>query len=210
MKFDKLIPHLISAFEQPLPGPTAQMTMAPVPVDSDRFQLLERPNARKGGVLILFYPNDHNTLMPLILRPEYDGTHGGQVSFPGGKCEEIDDTVIDTALRESEEEIGIDRRDVTLIGKLSKLYIPPSNFSVEPIVAYTTKRPDFILDPFEVERLLELPVSKFIDPSYIKRKQLKPRNGVILDTPYFHIDEYVIWGATAMMLGELIEMIKRG
>lgn len=210
MNFDQLIQQLSSAFEQPLPGPSAQMTMAPIPVDADRFQVKERPNARKGGVLILFYPDLQNTMMPLILRPEYDGTHGGQVSFPGGKCEEIDNSVIDTALRESEEEIGIDRKDVTLLGRLSKLYIPPSNFSVEPIVAYTTKRPNFTLDPREVERLIEIPVSKFIDPAYLKRKQLRPRNGAILDTPYFHIDEYVIWGATAMMLGELIEIIKRG
>jgi 8-oxo-dGTP pyrophosphatase MutT (NUDIX family) len=210
MNFDKLIQHLISAFDEPLPGAAAQMTMAPIPVDADRFQVLERPNARKGGVLILFYPNEQNTMMPLILRPQYDGTHGGQVSFPGGKCEENDNTVIDTALRESEEEIGIDRKDVTLLGKLSKLYIPPSNFSVEPIVGYTTKRPNFNIDPYEVERLLELPISKFIDPTYVKRKNLTPRNGVILDTPYFDIDNYVIWGATAMMLGELIEIIKRG
>lgn len=97
-----------------------------------------------------------------------------------------------------------------MLGKLSKLYIPPSNFSVEPIVGYTTKRPNFNIDPYEVERLLELPISKFIDPTYIKRKNLTPRNGVTLDTPYFHIDEYVIWGATAKMLGELIEIIKRG
>ncbi|MFC2186233.1 NUDIX hydrolase [Peijinzhouia sedimentorum] len=210
MNFDQLIQQLSSAFEHPLPGPSAQMTMAPIPVDSDRFQVKERPNARKGGVLILFYPDEKKTMMPLILRPEYDGTHGGQVSFPGGKCEEIDNSVIDTALRESEEEIGIDRKDVTLLGKLSKLYIPPSNFSVEPIVGFTTKRPNFNIDPYEVERLLELPISKFIDPTYIKRKNLTPRNGVILDTPYFHINDYVIWGATAMMLGELIEIIKRG
>ncbi len=210
MNFDKLIQHLSTAFEQPLPGPNAQMTMAPLPVNADRFQIKERPNARKGGVLILFYPEAQNTMMPLILRPKYDGTHGGQVSFPGGKCEEIDISAIDTALRESEEEIGIDRREVTLLGKLSKLYIPPSNFSVEPIVGYTTKRPNFIIDPYEVDQLLEFPVAKFIDPGYIKRKNITPKTGVTLNTPYFHIDNHVIWGATAMMIGELVEIIKRG
>jgi 8-oxo-dGTP pyrophosphatase MutT (NUDIX family) len=208
MRLKELIHQLEKRMKEPLPGPAAQMLMAPQPLQSDRFQIIARPNARIGSVLVLFYPDNQRALIPLILRPKYDGAHGGQVSFPGGKFEEGDTSIIQTALREASEEVGILPEHVNVIGTLSKLYIPPSNFSVTPVVAFTERQPQFKINYREVAKLLNIPFSVFLDESLRKEKQISSK-GLSMRTPYFHIEDYVIWGATAMMISELIELVKR-
>lgn len=189
-----------------LPGEPAQRLMMPKEGNVQRFDL-NRKNARRGGVLILFYAKDNEVHIPLMERQDYDGTHSGQISLPGGKIEKQDRSIVQTALRETEEEIGVERQKVEVLGTLSDLYIPPSNFRVTPVVGFIEEMPSFVLDSREVKSLIETPLSRIVHPEYRKWTQLNVRN-YRLHTPYFDIEDRVVWGATAMILSELAEIIK--
>ena len=207
MQWDTLIERLGQRLKGPLPGPQAQMRMSPRPVNVDRFQIKPRPDARKGGVLVLFYPNEKQAFLPLIVRQEYDGVHSGQVGFPGGKHEEGDADLVHTAVREAEEEIGVDSREIQVLGQLSRLYIPPSNFSVQPVVAISHSTPRFLADSREVAKVLTIPFAEFLDEKK-QKEEFWERKGLSMITPFFHIQDHVIWGATAMMMSELIHLVK--
>jgi 8-oxo-dGTP pyrophosphatase MutT (NUDIX family) len=112
-----------------------------------------------------------------------------------------------TALREAEEEIGIDARDIEVVGQLSRLYIPPSNFSVQPVVAVSHSTPRFLADSREVARILTLPFADFLDEKK-RKEEFWEQKGMSMITPFFHIQDHVIWGATAMMMSELIYLVK--
>ncbi len=143
----------------------------------------------------------------LILRQTYDGVHSGQVSFPGGRREENDNTIVETAIRESEEEVNIDPDKVNVIGALSDMYIPPSNFMVTPVVGYTTSKPDFKPEESEVERIIETNLDFLFDKTLQKETLLNIR-GYQINAPYFDIQGHIVWGATAMILSELKELIE--
>ena len=205
--FDKLIAGLKSELHKPLPGEEAQFLMAPLQRKKTAFSDIE--NAKVASVLILLYPHLDSAYVPFILRTSYEGTHGGQVSFPGGKSDTDDLTLENTALRESKEEIGIIAENTVIIAKLTSLYIPPSNFLVHPFLAYSEKRPDFKIDKSEVEKLLEVDISELLDESNKKMKQITHRaTGTLMDTPYLDIQNETIWGATAMMISELNAIIR--
>ncbi|WP_232825723.1 NUDIX hydrolase [Algoriphagus litoralis] len=192
----------------PLPGKKAHLQMSPMPVDMRRFDSVLPENHRKSGVLILFYPIGKDTYFPLIKRPEYQGFHSGQVAFPGGKMEQGDENIIQTALREAEEEVGVDRRDVQVLGSLTELFIPTSKFLVSPILGFVEKQPDFIPEAKEVSRIIQTELPLLFGAEVKKRKTLTVSQNVNLDTPYFEIDGEVVWGATAMILSELIQVLK--
>ena len=208
MEFDRLIQLLERVLQSPLPGKTAQMNMSPVPIDMRRFNIELPVNYRKSGVLILFYPDKNASYFPLIKRPEYVGFHSGQVAFPGGKMEINDENIVQTALREAEEEVGVDRRLVQVLGKLSDLYIPTSNFLVSPIIGFLDSKPDFIPEAKEVSRVIRTELPLLLNPAIKKRKVLALGPNLNLDTPYFDIDGEVVWGATAMILSELIQVLQ--
>lgn len=208
MDFDLLIPRLEQALKSPLPGKEAHFQMSPVPVDIRRFESVLPENHRKSGVLILFYPIGQDTYFPLIKRPEYQGVHSGQVAFPGGKMELGDENIIQTALREAEEEVGVDRRDVHILGGLTELYIPTSRFLVSPVLGFVEKQPDFIPEAKEVSRIIQTELPLLFNGRVKKRKTLTLSQNISLDTPYFEIDGEVVWGATAMILSELIQVLK--
>jgi 8-oxo-dGTP pyrophosphatase MutT (NUDIX family) len=208
MDFSSLIRLLQERLLVPLPGKDAHLKMSPQPVDLRRFESPLRDDIRKSGVLLLFYPNHQSICFPLIKRPEYPGFHSGQIAFPGGKMEIGDQNIIQTALREAEEEIGIDRSQVKVLGQLSDLYIPTSNFLVSPIVGFVESRPELIGDPHEVARILITDLSYILGPEIRKEKILDLEQGVQLNAPYFEIDGEVVWGATAMILSELIHVIQ--
>jgi 8-oxo-dGTP pyrophosphatase MutT (NUDIX family) len=198
---------LIQYFKKPLPGIEVQRRMAP----SVRFTgkvVHDEDHARKSSVLILLYQKRGQWYIPLIQRPTYDGAHSGQVSLPGGKTEEWDRSYLDTALRESQEEIGIEPKNIQYIGALSSLYIPNSNFIVYPQVCMTSENVQFTRDTREVESIIEVPLSKLIQPETIQRFQ-RTINGIGVDAPYYKIDEYIVWGATAMMLSEFLYIIEK-
>jgi len=203
------ITTLQSRLQKPLPGKEAQIRMSAFPKDLERFVVKERPDAKLGAVLILLYLHEGEWFIPLMKRPDYEGVHGGQISFPGGKKEELDSDLFATALREAEEEVGVKPETVNVIGSLSELYIPPSNFKVFPVIAYSNQRPEFYKNQYEVEKILEMPIRQLMEPSTVKQTTIKVMGGLSLPTPYFDVDGEIVWGATAMILSELKEIINQ-
>jgi 8-oxo-dGTP pyrophosphatase MutT (NUDIX family) len=203
MEFERLIAHLESRLNQGLPGKEAHLDMAPQPIDLRRFDPKLPENHRKSGVLLLFYPESRQSFFPLIKRPDYPGVHGGQIALPGGKMEQDDPDVIFTALREAEEEIGVDSGKIEILGRLSDLYIPTSNFLVSPVIGFLEEKPKMIPEEKEVQRIITTDLQHVLNLDLRKRKILELSSGFKLDTPYFEIDGEVVWGATAMILSEL-------
>lgn len=204
--FNSFIEKLAARLQEPLPGRVAHEKMA----SESRLKFkMPSPNerTRESAVLILFYPSDNQIFLPLILRPEYDGVHGGQMAFPGGRAEKEDENLIRTAMREAQEEIGVRLTDVKVLGQLTKLFIPPSNFYVQPVIGYINHKPEFYPDPREVDKVIEIPLSEITNPEIISRKILNVR-GVEVDAPFYNIQEHTVWGATAMMISELLTIIE--
>jgi 8-oxo-dGTP pyrophosphatase MutT (NUDIX family) len=189
-------------------GRSAQSRMMPIarPVGRDA----ERPDRpRLGGVLMLLYCASDELHLVLTQRPDYDGVHSGQVSCPGGR-HEPPESLSETALRETYEEIGIPPTDVELIGQLTPLYIMPSDFEVHPFVGRYTPvgRPRFVPDTREVAAILEVPLRLLLDPATRVEEEMELRGGLRLAVPFFRIGEYKVWGATAMMLSEFVERLR--
>jgi 8-oxo-dGTP pyrophosphatase MutT (NUDIX family) len=182
--------------------------MAPI----TRLQELKRQaikaDTRKSAVLILFYPSGGKIMCALMKRPTDNSVHSGQVSFPGGKFEQADIDLQTTALREAREEMGIISDDVEILGKLSPLFIPPSNFDVHPFVGFTKQRPKFILSKDEVEQLIEVEFELLLKPETLTHKNIVHRTGKLVNVPCFYFDNHIIWGATAMIISELIWVIR--
>lgn len=187
-----------------LPGRNGHLLMAPTPVDEARFPDTDPPHARRGAVLVLLYPGMKGCAIPFIKRSTYKGIHSAQVSFPGGKWEDSDRDLEVTALRETQEEIGVEGKKIELIGHLSKLYIPPSNFLVTPYIGFVRHRPEFHPHPREVERIIHCDFSTLLDNKIRKKKSMKLQKDITVIAPYFDIDQEVVWGATAMILSELV------
>lgn len=203
--FTTFIEKLTLRLQEPLPGKQAHDKMA-----SDSRLKLKFPSpgerTRESAVLILFYPSQNKIFLPLILRPQYDGVHGGQMAFAGGRAEKEDESLVRTALREAQEEIGVRLTDIKVIGQLTKLFIPPSNFFVQPVVGYMTHKPDFYPDAREVDKVIEITLEDMTNPAIKGRKILNVR-GVEIDAPFYEIHGNTVWGATAMMISELLMVI---
>jgi 8-oxo-dGTP pyrophosphatase MutT (NUDIX family) len=192
-----------------LPGTDIQWQMA----SSDRFvknfPRIPGKDARIAAVLILLYPDSGSVHTVLMQRPDYNGVHGGQISFPGGKEEPGDENVIQTALREAYEETGLDPAKVNVIGTLTPLFIPVSNMIVTPVIGWVNEKPSFNYKPDEVLFLIDADLKRLLDPSIVKIKPFEIR-GEMLEIKYFDYDTNTIWGATAMILNELLIIITRG
>ena len=193
---------------EPLPGMEAQLKMSARPNDSRvRFQPGSKENARHSGVLVAFYEEEGQIKLPLILRHDYGGVHSNQVSFPGGRQEPEDRDIIDTALREAEEEVGINRAEVEVLGQLSELFVPVSNHLVFPVVGVIHSIPKFVREEREVSRIVIGHLEDLLHPEKQKEKDIQVRDFSIR-APYFELDGEVVWGATAMMLSELKEVLQ--
>jgi 8-oxo-dGTP pyrophosphatase MutT (NUDIX family) len=188
---------------EPLPGEAAHATMA------TKLRLSIQPNdkTRYSAVLILFYQYKDEIYIPLILRPEYDGVHAGQMAFPGGRRERKDKDLIETALREAQEEIGIKASDVHILGTLTQMFIPPSNFFALPVIGYLDYKPDFYPDPHEVDTVFEVSLSEISNEDIKSTTEISTR-GFVFDAPCYTIQNRKIWGATSMMIAELLEVLK--
>lgn len=206
--FDNLIKNLEPAFQQGLPGKAVQYQMAHQ-VRKLKISMIQPPaDAREAGVLALLYPKKEEVFITLIRRANR-GTHSGQVAFPGGGVEEQDKSMVDTALREAEEEVGIDPTKVDVLGELTDLYIPVSNRLVNAFVGYTTEVPNYVIQESEVQYVIEGPLSHLLDDQRVKYTDLNIQPGLTLkDVPYFDIDGHMVWGATAMMLNEFKHLVK--
>ncbi|MFZ2487489.1 MAG: CoA pyrophosphatase [Anaerolineae bacterium] len=196
------VEQMEAALHRPLPGIEAMRRMAPLtralypPEDGLR--------PRAGAVLVLLYPGDPTGELYLVLTRRTDtlGTHRGQISFPGGSVDPDDLSTAHTAVREACEEIGVCEAGLHLLGDLTPLYIPPSNFCVSPHVAYVSQRPAFRPQPDEVAELIEVPLRHFLDPSIVGYEQRTVLDKTI-NVPYFRVGTHQVWGATAMILSEL-------
>jgi 8-oxo-dGTP pyrophosphatase MutT (NUDIX family) len=187
-----------------LPGKDFQLRMAP----EIRIQRKTKASAKKAAVLILLYPDEQLFFTVFIKRTKYLGIHSGQISLPGGKMEKNDTDISATALREAEEEIGIKRNDVEILGYLSQLLIPVSNMLVFPVIGFIPYRPNFIKQPGEVDELIETSIDMFLHPEVIQKKNEKIlfRKAVV---PFYNINGNHIWGATAMIISEFGELLQR-
>ncbi|RLT44916.1 MAG: CoA pyrophosphatase [Chloroflexi bacterium] len=206
MVYRDFIAGLRQRLADPLPGLNAHRRMSPVPRAGTEPGYVPPIPPRRGGVLLLFYPHNNVLHLPLILRPTYDGVHSGQVSFPGGGQEAMDASLTATALREAYEEVGIPPDAVEIVGHLSKLYIEPSNFEVYPTVGWMAQRPAFRIDPNEVARLLEVPFADFQKPAN-RYEEMWNLRGRQVRVPFFQIEGQTVWGATAMIVSELMAVI---
>lgn len=202
---DYVIEELKKRLLNPLPGWEAHSLMATQVHKNART--VPRVDARTAGVLMLLFPLHQHLHLPLILRPNYEGVHSGQMALPGGKVEPQDQDIIHTALRETEEEIGVKVKRQQVLGQLTDLYIPPSNISVTPIVAYCEKEPAYILDPNEVADIINVSLRELRDPQNQMIAQVKVVGGGIMEAPAFRIQGRIVWGATAMMLSELLDVL---
>ena len=223
LKNDKKTPHYlyfctmhkwISQLEillaKELPGTSAHVKMTPNGrIDTESYLLSTSTDVRTSAVMIVLFPEEEVLKMVLIKRPSYDGVHSGQISFPGGKSEETDSDYVYTALRETEEEVGIRADKIQLLGSLSRIYIPPSNFLVYPYVGYCAHPPSFRLDQKEVEKIILPPVDILLNDEIIKQGSFKAGgpNGWQINAPYFEVENERIWGATAAILSELKELL---
>jgi len=195
-------------FDGPLPGFPAHMKMSSLARIHQLMNRFQSYNIIQSSVLLLLYPFRAEVGLVLTLRNEYKGIHSGQISLPGGKFEEDDESLIFTALREAKEEIGINPKQVQILGQLTPLYIPPSKFLVTPVVGFISFRPEFIAEPYEVAKIIEIRVSDLLNDEVIQQKKINLKVGLSLKVPCFSIDGNLIWGATAMILNEFKEMIK--
>lgn len=203
--FSKIVTQIQHALTQPLPGELAQIKMA----TSSRSELLSfvRPNEmpRQSAVLIAVYPNNNQAETILIKRPVYNGAHSGQVAFPGGKVEPFDKDLVDTALREAEEEVGINPDLVSVLGQLTPLFIPVSNIWVQPVIGLLNQKPNLSLNLQEVEYTIS---AKLCDLKQTENRSVKTIaiNSIPISAPYYKVETEHIWGATAMIISELLEL----
>lgn len=201
--------RLHTALTKELPGWKSHIKLAPIErLQSIKNQIKNADSKQSAVLLILFKENDTLKIL-VILRSEYDGVHSGQVSFPGGQKEKYDNDLKETALRETFEEIGIKINPDAILGNLSDLYIPNSNFMVTPYVAYVdSPLGHFIPDPKEVQQIHKIALNELLEEKSIQISEVLASNNYTLKAPCFCIDNLKIWGATAMILNELLDIIK--
>jgi 8-oxo-dGTP pyrophosphatase MutT (NUDIX family) len=178
---------------------SAHLKMAPMPRPARRPKNLSG-DPRLSAVLLLLYPQLESLYFVMIERPEYPGVHSGQIGLPGGQQED-EESFLQTALREANEEVGVDISRIEIIGKLTPIYIPPSDFEVHPFVGYVDERPMWQPDPTEVAGIIEMPVRALLDKSIKVREEWTIRD-FTLDVPFYAFQGHKIWGATAIMLSE--------
>jgi 8-oxo-dGTP pyrophosphatase MutT (NUDIX family) len=204
----RFIEQLKERLLQPLPGDEKQFLMAPVTRKRIKDLSPDQFNPRRSAVLILLFPINNVLKTVLIQRTEYKGVHSGQVAFPGGKFEETDKELVNTAIRETYEEIGIEPNDLTVLGKLSDLYITPSNFLVSPYVAYMNKIPVFHPNELEVQKVIVIDLEYLSDISIKGIKVIEQSSGLKIETPYYEVEGLTVWGATAMIISELNAVVE--
>jgi len=202
-----LLEHLRNQLQKPLPGENAHATMAPYR-KAGSVEAAKDKKPIPSAVMVLLFPENGRIKIALIKRNEYNGTHSAQISFPGGKKDQQDRSLLETAIRETKEEIGVEINENDILGELTPLYIPPSNFMVTPFIAVKKTKPDFIPDIKEVSYIVIFPIELLKENSIVKETMVTVGSGMLLNVPYYDIEGEIVWGATAAILSELKEMLR--
>ena len=208
MNFKEIIHELYEAFNRPLPGFEAHLELAPY---RKKVELnIKKNNPKIASTLLLLYPNNNDIYFCLTERQTYKGTHSNQISFPGGK-NEIGETIKETALRECNEEIGVQIDEINIIGELTQVYVPPSNFLIHPFVGYCDFKPNFKPNTREVKSIIEIRVNDLYKNELIKNTKMifGPKDQRFqVDIPYMDLNNKIVWGATSVILNEFRKMLK--
>jgi len=208
MNFTNFISNIQKIQTVTLGGSTSQFRLAPKVRLQYSEEKIKAANPKNAAVLALFYPDeDQNTKFMLTLRASYNGLHSAQISFPGGKSEQSDLNFEHTAKRETFEEVGIKIDDITIIKQMTEAYIPPSNFLVTPFIGYLNFIPNFIPNN-EVDTIIEVKLSDLLDDENITIQNLTTSYMQNIEVPCFKLNNYIVWGATAMILSEIKDLIK--
>ena len=208
MKFNQFKNKIEILKAQKLGGLNAQFKLAPELRLKYNTDKIKANLPKKAAVLALFYPNEKKeTTFILTERASYKGTHSAQISFPGGKLDKLDTNLQQTALRETFEESGVHSNSIEIIRELTDVYIPPSNFLATPFVGFLDKRPAFVTN-YEVENIIEVLVEDLLSESSLTTVNLTTSYMQNTDVPCFKLNDYIVWGATAMMLSEIKELLK--
>jgi len=207
-KLGMTIDDVRRAFQRPLPGLAAQLRMSPPYRERMIVELIAHaPVCKQAGVLILLYPSNGQLCFPLTRRQESVEHHKGQISLPGGS-REGDESLRQAALRETQEEIGVDAAAIEVLGNLTPLFVPPSNFYVQPFVGYVPCQPEFHIETDEVAQILKVPLAALLDPTTERAEDWEIR-GEIHRIPFYQFGPHKVWGATAMILAEFVAMLGR-
>ncbi len=204
LSFDRVRERLLRGLREPLPGPAAQRAMAPRPRPGWRPGRTP-PGSRPAAALLLLYAREGRAWLPLTLRPPHLARHAGQVSLPGGAVEDGED-IATAALREAGEEIGLAEPAVEILGRLSPLYVPASGFELHPVVAALPGPPLLRPDPKEVTRILQVALDRLAHPR-ARAHEWRSWGGLRLRVPFFLVEGERVWGATAMILAELLAVL---
>ena len=208
MTFDEFLQLTPKIAKVSLPATESHLKMSPV---ERRVQLLNHDYnlevARDAAVMMLIYPEQNSAKIALIVRNSYKGVHSSQVAFPGGKVEK-NETILEAALRETHEEIGVDPNEINIVRAFSNVFIPPSNFNVYPFLGFCNSQPNFIPDPREVSAMALFSLSDILDDSSMTMQKVIASYSTDIVVPAFKVDDTIIWGATAMMLQELKDVLK--
>lgn len=203
--FTNIKTRLEEALKSKLPGERAHRLM--LPQGRELFPSADNLSILQSSVLMLLFPNNGKLNTCLIRRPSTMRNHGGQIAFPGGKYEIKDENLIQTALRESFEEIGTDSNQVEIIGTLTPLFVQVSNFAINPFIGWSETLPQFKIDNQEVDEVFIIPVEEFLHHTSIQLKEVTTLHGTF-EAPGFYVDELFVWGATAMIISEFAEIYK--
>ena len=193
-----------------LPGPMVHKAMAPAHRDELIMLNADRGKARLSSVMIILYPDAAGKINTIFTkRATYKGVHSAQIAFPGGKTEPLDPSLLHTALRETQEEIGVTIPEEKILGKLTDLFVPPSNFIISPYVAFLPSPPATCADACEVAEIFSVPVADFLSPEAAIEQTCLTALGDYRPMPGYKFEEHFIWGATAMIFSELLWVIKQ-
>lgn len=204
--FEDCVEYLRQRLETSLPGTEAQLTMAPIYRQDPSMASIADKACREAGVLALLFPVDETPHLLLTVRRPDLADHAGQVSFPGGQ-REGSETLKEAALREAHEEVGLPPEAVQMLGALTPLYIPPSNYCVHPFVGAAPAPPPLSPQDAEVATILRVPLAHLLDPA-TRRVEPWTLRGQTIDVPFYEVETQSVWGATAMMLAELLALFR--
>lgn len=210
MDFQDFLKHVPKLVDVNLPAKEAHFKMVPFErIETLKNQNINSFNPKTAAVMMLFYPKNGRTHLVLIVRNSYEGIHSAQIALPGGKYEIGDQNYVNTALRETHEELGIPPEIINIVMPFTNLYIQASNFMVYPFLGICKEEIVFVPDANEVAKVIELSLTDFLNDDLIVKTTMSTSYAKNIEIPAFKINEHIVWGATAMMLNELKEVLKK-